>query len=214
MKSKAIVFDLDGTLVDSLGDISAAFRRAFETHQLTVPEEQEVRALIGKPLSEMYASFVEPEYVERLVAAYRADYAERCAERTRPFPGAVELLRDLRAAGFKTAVATTKITWMARRVTDRLGLTELIDHVQGTDDFPHKPAPDVIHRALEALDAEGLWMVGDTVTDIQAGKAAGLKTYAVSWGTHDAARLATSQPDVLADDLEGLRAALLDSVNR
>src|SRR5690606_7650283 len=106
-------------------------------------------------------------------------------------------------------VATTKRSDVARSFVDAMGLTELLDHVQGTDGFPHKPAPDVIHRALRAVGAQGTWMVGDTVTDIQAGKAAGLKTYAVSWGTHDAATLATAAPDVLSDGLSDLFALVL-----
>jgi phosphoglycolate phosphatase len=116
----------------------------------------------------------------------------------------VEVLAELRRRGWLLAVATTKRGAMARELVVALGLDAFLDHVQGSDELPPKPAPDVVLAALAALDAEGSWMVGDTVTDLQAGRAAGLRTYGVSWGTHDAARLAQAAPDALEADLTRL----------
>jgi len=201
-RPRAVVFDLDGTLVDSLPDIVWSFRAAFDATRLPVPDEAAVRALIGAPLEEMAAAFVTGETeVEGVCDAYRRIYPEHFTDRTAPFPGVPELLAELRAAGYRTAVATTKRGWMARRLVDAVGLADRLDHVQGTDGIPHKPAPDVVLAALKALDAQGTWMVGDTVGDLLAGRAAGLRTYAVSWGTHDAERLATARPDALEPDL-------------
>lgn len=203
-----IVFDLDGTLVDSLPDIIASFRRTFLTLELSPPEPAEVKAEIGKPLDEMYARFADEAYIPDLVAAYRQDYPQHFTDHSRPYPGVPTLLRDLRERGYTLVVATTKQSSMARAFTDALGLTPLLDFVQGTDDFPHKPAPEVIHRALAAVQGQGVWMVGDTVSDMQAGKAAGLKTYAVSWGTHSAETLAEITPDRLEPNLDALLALL------
>lgn len=203
----AVVFDLDGTLVDSLPDIVWSFRAAFDATGLPVPEEAAVRALIGAPLEDMAERFVaEPERITAVCDAYRTIYPKHFTDRTAPFPGVVDLLTDLRTAGIRTAVATTKRTDMATRLVSAVGLDGHIDHVQGTDGMPHKPAPDVVWAALAALDAVGTWMVGDTVTDLMAGRAAGLRTYGVSWGTHDAERLAEARPDALEPDLERLRA--------
>lgn len=205
----AIVFDLDGTLVDSFDDISAAFCRSFHVIGVEPPAVDTVRTLIGKPLRDMYAPWVPADAIEALVAEYRRDYAERCADRTRPYPGIVELLEALRAQGHPLAVATTKTTWMARTVMGRLGIEAHVDHVQGTDDFPHKPAPDVITHALARLDRPGAWMIGDAVTDIAAGRAAGLRTCAVTWGVHDEDQLRAAAPDEVVTTVEELQVLLL-----
>ncbi|WP_396625416.1 HAD family hydrolase [Luteitalea sp.] len=205
----AIVFDLDGTLVDSLDDITAAFRRSFHVIGAAPPTAEAVRALIGKPLREMYTPWAPAEAIDGLVAEYRRDYSERCADRTRPFPGIESLLADLRASGHALAVATTKTSWMARTVVDRLGLAEALDHVQGTDDFPHKPAPDVIHHALAGVGRSGTWMIGDAPSDVVAGRAAGLRTCAVTWGVGAEAHLRAAEPDALVTTVDDLRALLL-----
>jgi phosphoglycolate phosphatase len=206
----AIVFDLDGTLVDSFDDISAAFRRSFHVIGSEPPDVDEVKALIGNPLREMYAPFAPADALDALVAEYRRDYAERCADQTRPYPGIVDLLDALRQRGHAVAVATTKTTWMARTVVERLGLEARVDHVQGTDGFPHKPAPDVIERALSGVGRRGSWMIGDTVFDIAAGRAAGLRTCAVTWGVHEEHRLRGAGPDAVVDTVDRLQALLLE----
>lgn len=208
MSRDAIVFDLDGTLVDSLPDIVASFRHAFGELGLEAPSADAVRAEVGLPLEAMYARFAPEAAVHDLSAAYRRHYPQHFADRSRPYPGVSEVLAALRERGYALGVATTKRSDMARHLVRAMGLDDAIDHVQGTDGFPHKPAPDVVLRAVEALGAQGRWMVGDTTHDIGAGKAAGLRTYAVTWGTHDAERLRSAAPDVVADDLLGLLAVV------
>ena len=205
----AIVFDLDGTLVDSFDDISAAFRRSFHVVGSEPPASDVVRTMIGKPLRDMYAPWVPAEAIDALIAEYRRDYSERCAERTQPYPGIVDLLDALRLQGHALAVATTKTTWMACTVLGRLGLDDRLDHVQGTDGFPHKPAPDVIAHALAAVGQPGAWMIGDAVTDVAAGRAAGLRTCAVTWGVHSATQLRHAEPDALVTTVDELHALLL-----
>lgn len=199
-----IAFDLDGTLVDSLADIIASFRHAFEELGLPSPDEPSVRLLIGKPLDEMYGTFVPKGRIADLSAAYRRHYPKNFTRRTRMFPGVPEVLGELRTRGYRLAVATTKRTAMAEALVAAVGLAPHVDHVQGTDDFAHKPAPDVVLRAGEALAGRVAWMVGDTAGDILAGRAAGAATYGVTWGTHDEATLAVARPDALEPDLERL----------
>lgn len=203
-----IVFDLDGTLVDSLPDILGSFLHAFDARGLARPEAAAVRATVGQPLEDMYAAFAPADEVGALCEAYRAHYPRHFTDASTPFPGVPELLDDLGRRGFLRVVATTKRSAMARAFVEAMGLAGRIDHVQGTDAFPHKPAPDVILRALTAVSGDGVWMVGDTVGDVLAGRAAGLRTYAVSWGTHPAERLREARPDALEPDLTRLPSLL------
>lgn len=211
MTTRGIVFDLDGTLVDSFADITAAFCRSFTTLGLDSPTPEAVRPLMGQPLRDMYLCFADVECVETLIRTYRADYAERCADATRPFSGIVPLLADLGRAGIPRAVATTKTSWMARTVAARVGLTPLLDHVQGTDGFAYKPAPDVVQHAVAALPNGATWMVGDSWLDIAAGRAAGLRTCAVTWGVDAIDHLHAASPDELVETVDDLRALLLDA---
>jgi phosphoglycolate phosphatase len=142
--------------------------------------------------------------VAALCAHYREYYPRHFTDHSRPMPGVPEALATLRARGYRLAVATTKRTDMARRFVEAMGLSALLDHVQGTEGFPHKPAPDVVLRALAALQTGGLWMVGDTTLDVGAGRAAGLRTYALTWGTHPPELLRTAGPDELQPDLARL----------
>lgn len=201
MGRPVIVFDLDGTLVDSLEDIVYSFRHAFGEHGLAAPEENAVRALVGRPLDEMYGNFVDGERIPALAAAYRQHYPKNFTRRSRIFPGVLDVLGTLREEGFLLAVATTKRTPMARALVSAVGLEDWVDHVQGTDDFPHKPAPDVVLLAARVAGGDAAWMVGDTVGDILAGKAAGARTYAVTWGTDDEAKLTGARPDAMGEDL-------------
>ena len=208
----AVVFDLDGTLVDSLPDILGSLRHAFVTRGLPAPSAQELRDAIGLPLEDIFGAFAAAEEVPALALAYRTHYPLTFTTHSRPFPGVIDVLRELRRRGYRLAVATTKRTEMAERFVASMGLADVLDHVQGTDGFPHKPAPDVVLHALAAMGARGTWMVGDTVHDVGAGKAAGLETFAVTWGTHDAERLRAARPDRLCDTIEPLLEAVAQDV--
>lgn len=206
MRRQAILFDLDGTLVDSLPDIVASFRQAFTEQGLDAPPEAEVRARVGLPLETMIGDFASADRVPAVTDAYRRIYPQRFTEHSAPFPEVQEVLGTLRSRGYLLAVATTKRSATGLALVQAMGLAGLLDHVQGTDGFPAKPSPEVIQRALGVLGAEGLWMVGDTRHDVEAGRAAGLATYAVAraGSTHDHAALQAASPDRLEHSLSAL----------
>jgi HAD superfamily hydrolase (TIGR01509 family) len=116
------------------------------------------------------------------------------------------VVEALEALGGRKSTATTKASATARAVLEQFGLLPYFEHVQGTDGFPYKPAPDVIHAALEALGArpEECLFVGDAPADMEAGRRAGVRICAVRYGYGDPAALARWQPDYWVGDLREL----------
>jgi phosphoglycolate phosphatase len=210
MQFQLVCFDLDGTLVDSTADIRASLVEALAAVPGGDPAA-DVQALdsagLGLPLEDFFAiarperhAAGDGEAMRTFIDRYRVHYHAHLLDRTRPFEGVVDTLeriRPLRARGLRTAVATTKKTETARRVVAGLGLAEYFDAVLGTDGIPHKPAPDLLHLAARTVERTGApaLMVGDTERDLQAGRAAGMKTCGVSWGVQGAAGLAPHEPD-------------------
>jgi phosphoglycolate phosphatase-like HAD superfamily hydrolase len=215
MKHSLICFDLDGTLVDSFADMRAALRHALAA----VPpadEQLDERTLacvrLGLPLDEIFAiarpaphPAASDDGYQRFVAGYREHYFANLLVHTRPFPQVAETLAQLgplRAAGLRTAVATTKKTRTAERVVAGLGLADYFDLVLGTEEpMPPKPAPDLLLACARRLDRDprsGL-MIGDTERDLIAGRAAGMTTCGVAWGGLGAEALKPHAPDFLVD---------------
>jgi len=141
--------------------------------------------------------------MEEWVRQYRAIYLGRGHAQTSVYPGVAEALAALSG---RKGTATTKGTPTTRLVLEQFGLLRYFDHVQGTDGFPSKPAPDVILRSMEALGArpEECLMVGDSAADMEAGRTAGIKTCAVLYGYGTRENLARHQPDFWIDDLREL----------
>ena len=199
------LFDLDGTLVDSAVDICGAVQGLLSTKTAVKPVEFDyLKSYIGRHLYDLFRDLDlnEAEF-ESLLADYRCIYADRKHASTKPYPGAVEGIAQL--AGRK-ATATTKGTPTTRIVLEQFGFLPYFDHVQGTDGFPAKPAPDVIFTALKALDAkpEDCLFVGDSPSDMEAGRRAGVKICAVRYGYGKPEELAGWNPDYWVDDLREL----------
>jgi phosphoglycolate phosphatase len=143
------------------------------------------------------------EQREQLIAEYRSTYLGRGHTSTYLYPGVVEGLAHL---GARKSTATTKGTPTTRAILEQFGLLQFFDQVQGTDGFPCKPAPDVILTALAALGAkpEECLMVGDSVADITAAHAAGVKVCVTTYGYGNNAELAAARPDYWVSDLREL----------
>jgi phosphoglycolate phosphatase len=184
-----IVFDLDGTLIDSEKAICAAASLAFGDIGLDV-DEAAVADHLGAPLDELYAFFARDEddgrrahFVSRYVQ-HHDDHPERDPP---ALPGVVDGLLHLRARGLPLAIGTTKPTGRATQQLQACGLLAHFGHVQGTDPpLRPKPAPDVIHAACAALGVGvgRALMVGDTARDVGAARAAGCRAVVVAYGMH------------------------------
>lgn len=200
------LFDIDGTLLDSATDICGAVQQVLESTGCSPRSFDYLRSFIGLHLIDLFGDVFPaytPEQIDALIQLYRTNYLARRHQATRVFPGVAEALASL---GGRKSTATTKGTPTTRAVLEQFGLLQYFDHVQGTDGFPCKPAPDVIHASLAGLGArpEGCLFVGDSQADIEAGKRAGVKTCAVRYGYGDRNKMSALEPDYWIDDLREL----------
>lgn len=181
----AVLFDLDGTLVDTVPFILRAVRHAFEGSG-RCPTDAEWIAGIGTPLRIQLAQFARsPDDVEPLFARYRKYWLERHDAETALFPGADALVRGLGARGHPIAVITAKIEAGAERTLRHVGLRDLVDVVVAADTVEKsKPDPMPVRHALSRLDRrpEEALMIGDSPHDLAAGRGAGTATAGVLWG--------------------------------
>jgi len=202
------LFDVDGTLLDSAADICGAIQLVLSTTRQNAVSDDFLRCYIGRHLVDLFQDLMPElsrEQMDLMVADYRRIYLARNHGATRAFPGVAEVLAALPG---KKSTATTKGTPTTRVVLERFGLLPYFDHVQGTDGFPAKPEPDVILASLKVLGAapEDCLLVGDAAADMEAGRRAGVKTCAVTWGYGKREDLARWEPDYWIDDPNQLAA--------
>lgn len=201
------LFDIDGTLVDSAPDITGAVRDVLAHHKPAREYTQEyLESFIGHHLHALFTDLFPqytPEQIEEMIVHYRRIYPERGHSSTKPYPGVLETIPRL---GGRKSTATTKGTPTSRIVLEKFGLLPYFDHVQGTDGFPSKPAPDVIFKSLEVFGVAptDCLLIGDAAPDMEAGRRAGVKTCAVRYGYGDPAEMARWEPDYWIDDLREL----------
>jgi phosphoglycolate phosphatase len=197
------LFDIDGTLLDSAEDICGAIQQVLSATGCPPVTFEYLKSFIGRHLIDLFLD-VFPQYspaqVDELIQQYRSIYLARRHQQTRVYPGVDAALAAL---GGRKGTATTKGTPTTRAILEQFRLLPYFDHVQGTDGFPCKPAPDVIFTSLAALRArpEDCLFVGDSAADMEAGKRAGVKTCAVRYGYGKPADLARFEPDYWVDDL-------------
>lgn len=192
------LFDLDGTLVDSIEAIRTSLRDALAAHGKHLAEDAWLEGL-GRPLRDQLAPYArDADELARLVEAYRAVYGDRERRLARPYAGAVDAVRRLRARGLRIGVVTSKRREPARSSLERSGFAELVEVLVAADDVRRgKPHPEPVRHALASFSArpEVAVFVGDSPHDLAAGRAAGTRTAAVSWGPFPRELLAAERPD-------------------
>jgi pyrophosphatase PpaX len=206
-----VLFDLDGTIVDSGWMILASFRHATQTVLgREIPDEVLMARVGSGHLVDQMADF-DPDKAEELAHAYREFYAPLHSE-LKAFPGMLELLWTLDAEGRRLGVVSAKRTDIVQLAFDALGFGDLMDVVVGSDEAPRgKPHPDQILVALDRLDADAAETayVGDAPFDVAAARAAGVHAIGVTWGgIHARARMEAENPDAVVDTAEELLATL------
>jgi pyrophosphatase PpaX len=210
----AALFDFDGTLVDTTEMIHQSMRHATSSvlGRDHIPRET-LLANVGQPLPRQM-EIIDAEKAELLLEAYRSHHEEHHDALIGEFPGVEESLSRLRSAGIKVAVVTSKRRLSVEMALKNFpGLRNVVDRfVTLEDTTQHKPHPEPVLRGLELLGGipkERAAYVGDSPFDVQAAKAAGLTSVAVSWGAFSADRLREAEPDHLVSDIQSAVDVLL-----
>lgn len=217
MQNATLVFDLDGTLVDSLPDLVAATNHALSDLSLpTLPAETlrkavgfGARRMILDGLAQTGLALPEPE-IDRLLTRFLAYYEPNIARETRPFEGAVAALEGFRAEGARLAVCTNKRLALAEHLLKELAIDRLFDAVAGRDSFEvYKPHPDHIRGAVRMAggDLKSAIMIGDTGIDIAAARAAGIPVVGCTFGYAEGP-IEALRPDAVISHYSELEAAV------
>ncbi len=192
MSAPLVVFDLDGTLIDTAPDLVATLNVVFEREGIPPVPYATARNLIGGGARAMIVRGIEaegrtvtPAELDKLFADFIAHYTEHVADLSQPFPGLVEALDRLSARGHRFAVCTNKFERQSLLLLKQLRLADRFDAICGQDTFGiQKPDPEILHRTIAAAGgtARHAIMIGDSETDIRTARAADIPVIAVDFG--------------------------------
>ena len=204
-----LVFDWDGTLMDSAAAIAASLQGACRDLNLPVPSEEKARYVIGLGLNDAMTHILpglEPARYPSVVERYRVHFLKHDAHTTL-FRGAAETVAALRAAGYLLAVATGKSRRGLERALGATGLKPYFHATRCADEGHTKPDPGMLQRLMEELGAasERTLMIGDTTHDMEMARAAGVQRLGVTYGAHAKEALLEYSPVACVDDMDDLR---------
>ncbi len=209
-KYKLVIFDLDGTLLDTLDDLADSVNAALSAVGYPGRTREEVRSFVGNGIRKLIERSVPAETAEEMVnkvhERFTVHYKEHCADKTKPYNGILELLCQLKEKGVKTAVVSNKADYAVKALCAQYFpgfLEEAIGERQG---IAKKPAPDTVNEVLRILGVEKSRAVyiGDSDVDVETAKNAGLDCIAVDWGFRDKEVLKQAGAGVIVSEPEGL----------
>jgi phosphoglycolate phosphatase len=213
-----VVFDLDGTLVDTAPDLVAALNFVLSREGLPALPLQSARAMIGAGARRMIERGLEhedrpatPDDIARMTGDFIDYYAAHIADASRPFEGLVEALDDLSARGYRFAVCTNKLEWLSKRLLDRLGLSARFSAICGADTFGvAKPDPAILQQTVARAggNLQTTIMVGDAGPDVGVARRAGIPVIGVEFG-YTEVPIADLKPDRLIGHMRELPETVL-----
>lgn len=215
MRINTVLFDLDGTLINTNELIISSFLHTLNTYYPNQYKREDVLPFIGPSLHDTFSK-IDENKVEEMITSYRKFNHDHHDELVEEYETVYETVRELKKQGYKVGIVTTKARQNVEMGLQLSKLDEFFDVVVTIDDVEHvKPHPEPLQKALELLDAkpEEALMVGDNHHDIVGGQNAGTKTAAVSWTLKGRAYLEAYKPDFMLDKMSDLL-PILSNMNR
>ena len=196
---QTVLFDLDGTLIDSIRLILDSYHHTLTQHNLPARTDEDWLKGVGTPLAVQFSEWRKsPEVLEALIATYREYNLKHHDSMVTVYPGVLEAVREIKAAGIQTGLVTSKNRMGALRGLKLVGLEALMDVLVCADEVTNpKPHPEPVEKAVALLGADpaSTVYVGDSIHDMHSGRAAGVKTAAALWGPFGRDHLESASPD-------------------
>ncbi len=208
---KAVIFDLDGTLVDAFEGIHDSLMHTMRVYGFPLHDFPTTKRMVGHGLEELLAKAMNPEIVPEAILTYRAYYKDIAVSSATPLPGATALLRALHERGVKIALASNKPSYFCKQIVEGKGWGTYFNAVLGPDLVgATKPSPIMLLAALDALGVrkEDALYVGDMTVDLEAARAAELRVVLVATGSMTRAELVAAGANDVRDGLDSLLAEL------
>lgn len=188
MKYELLIFDLDGTILNTLEDLADSVNYVLKENNMPIRTISEVKNFVGNGIHKLIERAV-PEntqtgVVEKIYEEFKVYYGIHCADKTKPYDGVKELLLELKKAGFKIAVVSNKADFAVQELCNKYFYNLFDDVVGEKEGVRRKPEPDSVNAVLHTLhiEKEKAVYIGDSEVDIQTAKNAGMEEIAVAWG--------------------------------
>ena len=207
-KYKAVLFDLDGTLLDTLEDLADSMNAILDMHGMNTFPAEDYKEFLGLGFEALFRCVIpndklSDQLVDEFLSCMRIEYGKRWVEKTKPYPGILELLDELKRIGLKLAVLSNKADDFTKIIINNFFLPDYqFDIVRGLkDDFPPKPDPaSSLHIAKQMkIDPADFLYLGDTDIDMQTANAAGMHSVGVLWGFRTADELKKNNAKTLIE---------------
>ena len=216
MSFKIALFDLDGTVLNTLDDLADAANAVLAANNMPLRTRDEIRRFVGNGIRKLIERAVptgtDDATIEKVLVDFKTYYGAHCADKTAPYAGVLEMLAALRAQGVRTAVVSNKADFAVQTLSKQY-FGDLFDMALGedTEKRPAKPAPDMVWHVLETMGAaaKDAVYIGDSDVDVLTARNAGLTCIAVTWGFRDRGCLAEAGATVFADTTAELQNLIL-----
>lgn len=215
MDIKTIIFDLDGTLIDSRGDIISSVNKTLVNFNMPTLSHDTIAGYIGEGVELLIKRSIGEEYIDHLEEAmkfYLETYNEECTKATPLFPGVQKVLEELKKNHINIALATNKSNLFNEKILKHLGIYDYFKVIMGAESVERrKPAPDVVYEILKKVNGktENTLIVGDSKFDIMCGKNAGIYTCGVTYGIDSIDSLIDHDADFMIHNIEKLLRVVL-----
>jgi len=215
---QTVLFDLDGTLIDSIRLILDSYHHTLTRHNLPARSDEEWLRGVGTPLHVQFSQWRDtPEMLEAMIATYREFNLKHHDRMVTVYPGVVQAVREIKSAGIQTGLVTSKNRQGALRGLALVGLEALMDVMVCADEVNNpKPHPEPVEKAVALLGADPARTVyvGDSIHDMHSGRAAGVKTAAALWGPFGRSHLESAHPDYWLEKPEDLVSLMIKKRER